>query len=430
MLELQAADPNQDAYDDLLAAIETSDDQLALLIAVCDDPAQRQAIIQRYETDLADSHQTYRLSMARSDPSLKLAIQELIAADSWQPNRRAVITVLDIERLSFWGQGEEKSPQEVFFGYLQWTREALREFRYPIVIWVTYQILSRLSRKSPDFWGWRKGVFRFVSRTKAAIPAGQIEAVRELGLAQISEDTLLPLADLEALIQQTEAQTPSSPLLASLYQQLARVYRNRLNRGEAANYPTEAAKAIRYFEKAIALQTDLDLPLDLATSLNNLAGLYRAQGRYAEAEPLLLRALDITEQQLGAGHPHVARGLNNLAELYRAQGRYAEAELLHLRALDITEQQLGSDHPDVALSLNNLARLYESQERYAEAEPLYLRALSILLKMLGENHPYTQTVQSNFRGLLRRAVEAGQAEQLSDHPLTQAGLAELRVEEQ
>ena len=32
---------------------------------------------------------------------------------------------------------------------------------------------------------------------------------------------------------------------------------------------------------------------DVATSLNNLAGLYSAQGRYAEAEPLYQRALVI-----------------------------------------------------------------------------------------------------------------------------------------
>ena len=33
----------------------------------------------------------------------------------------------------------------------------------------------------------------------------------------------------------------------------------------------------------------------MATSLNNLAELYRAQGRYAEAEPLFKRLLMISE---------------------------------------------------------------------------------------------------------------------------------------
>jgi hypothetical protein len=51
---------------------------------------------------------------------------------------------------------------------------------------------------------------------------------------------------------------------------------------------------------------------------------------------------------LGADHPDVAASLNNLAGLYRAQGRYGEAEPLYRRSLQIVEQQLGADHPDVA----------------------------------------------------------------------------------
>jgi tetratricopeptide (TPR) repeat protein len=81
----------------------------------------------------------------------------------------------------------------------------------------------------------------------------------------------------------------------------------------------------------------------------------RAQGHYAEAEPLYQRSLAIVEKALGPEHPHVAPILNNLAELYRAQGRYIEAEPLYQRALAIDEKALGPDHPDLATDLNNLA---------------------------------------------------------------------------
>src|SRR5260221_12129342 len=37
---------------------------------------------------------------------------------------------------------------------------------------------------------------------------------------------------------------------------------------------------------------------------------YRAQGRYGEAEPLLKHALLIREEQLGVSHPHTAISLN------------------------------------------------------------------------------------------------------------------------
>ena len=81
--------------------------------------------------------------------------------------------------------------------------------------------------------------------------------------------------------------------------------------------------------------------------------------------------LKIWVKALGPDHPDVADSLNNLASLYHAQGRYAEAEPLYQRSFKIREKALGPDHPDVAASLSRLAILCEAQGRYAEAEPLY-----------------------------------------------------------
>ena len=88
----------------------------------------------------------------------------------------------------------------------------------------------------------------------------------------------------------------------------------------------------------------------------------------------------------GTSDPRLARTLNDLVVLYRAQGNYTEAEPLMRRALGIYETTLGADHQDVAMALNNLAALYEMQGRYAEAEPLNLRSLAIREKTLGRDH--------------------------------------------
>ena len=122
----------------------------------------------------------------------------------------------------------------------------------------------------------------------------------------------------------------------------------------------------------------------VGSSLSNLAELYRAQARYAEAEPLFKRSLTIREQALGPDHQDVGISVHNLAGLYREQGRYDDAEPLFRRALGINERALGTDHPDVGNSLNNLAVLYEKQGRYAEAEPLYKRSLAIYEQGLGQ----------------------------------------------
>src|SRR5437870_3654763 len=66
-------------------------------------------------------------------------------------------------------------------------------------------------------------------------------------------------------------------------------------------------------------------------------------------------------ESFGADDPRVARTLNNLASLYHAQGRFAEAEPLYRRSLTIFEKASGPDHPRVGLALSNLANLYQAQ---------------------------------------------------------------------
>ena len=125
---------------------------------------------------------------------------------------------------------------------------------------------------------------------------------------------------------------------------------------------------------------------DTAYSLNDLALLYSEQGRYAEAEPFYKRSLEIHEKVLGKDHSHTAAPLNNLALLYVAQGRYAEAEPLYKQTLEIKEAKFGKDHPSTARSLNNLAWLYVVQSRYTEAVPLYKQSLEIRETKLGRDH--------------------------------------------
>ena len=82
--------------------------------------------------------------------------------------------------------------------------------------------------------------------------------------------------------------------------------------------------------------------------------LHRA-GQYGRAVIVAKKALEIAMKNVGPHHPDVATSLNNLAVLYKTQGHYALAEPLYKRALAIHEQALGPDHPRVATDLNNLA---------------------------------------------------------------------------
>ena len=57
--------------------------------------------------------------------------------------------------------------------------------------------------------------------------------------------------------------------------------------------------------------------------LGKLGSYLDDRGLYEEAEPLYQRSLAIKEKALGPDHPSVAITLNNLAGLYQSQGRYA-----------------------------------------------------------------------------------------------------------
>jgi hypothetical protein len=61
---------------------------------------------------------------------------------------------------------------------------------------------------------------------------------------------------------------------------------------------------------------------DLSALDRQFHQLYR-QGYYAKAARIAKRAAALAEKKIGPDHPNVATALNNLAEMYRAQGRYA-----------------------------------------------------------------------------------------------------------
>ena len=64
---------------------------------------------------------------------------------------------------------------------------------------------------------------------------------------------------------------------------------------------------------------------------------------------------------MGEDHPNVATSLNNLALLYDSQGRYSEAEPLYLQALEIAQRSLGTNHPNTVTIRENLQILRDNR---------------------------------------------------------------------
>jgi tetratricopeptide (TPR) repeat protein len=382
---------NEQTYISLLVSIEAGIGMLQIFIAVCDADRQRENIIANYEKELAYIDNIYRVYLDSQEPSLKQAITQQVTL-----KENAIATVLGAEKLGSFNQDELLKK---FFGYLQWTREALRELKMPIILWIPSRIYAQIARQAPDFWSWRNGVFHFQPEpslvTNELLINRNSEVILDNQASSIFSPEQLEASLAEAINQWGE----NSSKLETLYSQLGNLYSKRVQSGKSADRERELALAEQYFNRAIVLQTQFQQQDALANTLNNLALLYYSQGSYNDAEPLYLQSLDIRKHQLGDDHPFVATSLNNLAGLYESQGRYNDAEPLYLQSLDIRKRQLGDDHPDVASSLNNLALLYRSQGRYNDAEPLCLQSLEIWKRQLGDDHPNVATSLNNLAAL-------------------------------
>ena len=196
------------------------------------------------------------------------------------------------------------------------------------------------------------------------------------------------------------------------------------------------ADAEPLLRRSLAIVENRGRPDDfnVGVALNSLANLYEDQGRYAEAEPLLKRSIAIYEKarwpfatREKAREPkdfEVSIPLNTLAQVYQRQGRTDEAEALYKRNLAIREEALGPDDREVGGALNNLAGLYSEQGRYAEAEPMYRRSLGIFEKKLGPEHPHVGAALHNLARLLQDQGRYAEVEPMYRRSL---GIVEKRL---
>ena len=163
----------------------------------------------------------------------------------------------------------------------------------------------------------------------------------------------------------------------------------------------------------------------VASCLNNLAAILRTQKKYAEAEPLYLRVLEIRERTAGAASPETALALNNLAVLHDAQDHFEQAEGYYRRALEIREK-VQPEGLDTAATLQALAAVYMVQRKYDRAEPLLLRALAIRARALDPKDPAIAATQKDLWTLYVSTERYAQAEQYQPEGQVTPNEAQMR----
>jgi tetratricopeptide (TPR) repeat protein len=218
-IDVSVDSENQQQLKKLLIAVKVNLKRTGILLAICDDINLRIRITEQYEAKLKEEGlNPQRVWIDTEDASLYHILSELEHnADL------SVVTVLGANELRSIPLQGDKSEQDEFFFSLQWTRESLLEFSYPIILWLTDSIATRLAQQSPDFWSWRAGIFEFQSTDRSDEASYNLEDSN-------------PIAEYQEIASKLEKQAPRSPLLISLYNKIGENYQNNGDLEQGLDY--------------------------------------------------------------------------------------------------------------------------------------------------------------------------------------------------
>ncbi|KAJ5397813.1 hypothetical protein N7509_005926 [Penicillium cosmopolitanum] len=163
--------------------------------------------------------------------------------------------------------------------------------------------------------------------------------------------------------------------------------------------------------EARKIKLGMDYP-DTLSSMNNLALSYKDQGQWEKAEQLFVQVIETRKTKLGADHYNTLTSMNNLALTLWNQGRWDKAEQLILQVMETRKTKLGADHPSTLSSINNLALIYRDQGRWEEAEQLFVRVMERSKTKLGTDHPDTLSSMNNLASTFWNQGRWEEAEQL------------------
>ncbi len=206
-----------------------------------------------------------------------------------------------------------------------------------------------------------------------------------LGREQEAEEMCLQAI---ALLDRTE---PSPSTVAGIQSNLGMLYRLQ---GRYAEAEQMLLRAVEARKSALGIAHP-----DTIRTMEVLANGYQRQGRLPEAEALCDQALKHRLRIYGDEHPATLSAMGNLARIRHGQGRLQEAELLYVKTLELQRSALGEEHPDALKSMNNLAMFYQEQHRIVDAEPLRVKSLEIARRTLGSEHPITLACTANTAAL-------------------------------
>jgi tetratricopeptide (TPR) repeat protein len=173
--------------------------------------------------------------------------------------------------------------------------------------------------------------------------------------------------------------------------------------------------AEKYFRQALGIWASSFLGKyhpNYSIGLSNLGILLNEQGKFADAEPILLEALSLRSKLARQPDHMTGTILSSLAILQKSRADHAGAEVRFREALEIRRRTVGEQDRLYAEALSNVATLFIDSERYEEAEPLFRKALEIVRQVVGKGHPMLSQVSQNLGVVYHKLKRYPEAERL------------------
>ena len=156
---------------------------------------------------------------------------------------------------------------------------------------------------------------------------------------------------------------------------------------------------------------------DTLSCANKLAIVHNLLGKYRECEKLLEPLAGAFNETLGESSAETLTALASLGTAYQELGNFNRSEQVKRRVLQLYTASRGAQHPSTLTAMNNLANLYDKAGRYDRAEPLLIEVVELGRKVLGENHPNTLLYENNLADLERKTGRLAEAEALYNRVL-------------
>lgn len=201
---------------------------------------------------------------------------------------------------------------------------------------------------------------------------------------------------LDQLVSAESSKEGAEEEMALIAHKVARLYEQVGDQHQAEIY---YSRALKVWSK------ELKCDLNVAATFSSLAKLKISQGRFAEAQPLLMKALELRQSSLGAQHEDTIETLEDIAELELEYQGNAAGAMNFLNSAFLSRQALGHVDGQLFRAVALQADCYAEMGNFSNAESLYMKAVEHAQAGFGSASPALAAVSEKLGNLYLKQEE-------------------------